>query len=399
MNHFRFIILGAGPAGLAFAHTLRTLGEESFLVLEKESQAGGLCRSIDLDGSPLDIGGGHFLDNKIPDALDLVFRFLPQRDWNEYNRISRINLHGMEIDYPLEANLWQLPVNSQADFLESIARAGCVTNKPIPDSFSEWIYWKLGTRIAEEYMLPYNRKLWSTDLNELGTYWLHKLPDVSFRETLLSCLQQKPGGSIPAHGKFLYPRHYGYGEVWRRMGAALGEKLLLDTPVRSINVTDMVVNGSFKADYIITTIPWTEWIACSNLPEPILQKIDSLRYSSIDLEYFNSNLPTDSHWIYEPDESKSYHRILCRHNFCSNSRGYWTETNSRRSSAAAGWRYHNEYAYPVNTIDKPAAIAEIIHWGEKSGVMGLGRWGRWEHMNSDVAVAEGIELAARMVKT
>ncbi len=46
-----------------------------------------------------------------------------------------------------------------------------------------WIRWKLGERIAEEYMLPYNRKIWSVDLDSLGTYWLYKLSDVSFRKT------------------------------------------------------------------------------------------------------------------------------------------------------------------------------------------------------------------------
>ena len=59
MKSFRYIILGAGPSGLAFAHTLRDCGETSFLVIEKEAVAGGLCRSEQVDGAPLDVGGGH----------------------------------------------------------------------------------------------------------------------------------------------------------------------------------------------------------------------------------------------------------------------------------------------------------------------------------------------------
>ena len=56
----RYLILGSGPAGLTFANKLLQAGEDSFLVLEREHTAGGLCRSVDVDGSPFDIGGGFF---------------------------------------------------------------------------------------------------------------------------------------------------------------------------------------------------------------------------------------------------------------------------------------------------------------------------------------------------
>ena len=36
MNRVKYLILGAGPAGLSLANKLKQLGEESFLVLEKE---------------------------------------------------------------------------------------------------------------------------------------------------------------------------------------------------------------------------------------------------------------------------------------------------------------------------------------------------------------------------
>ena len=44
----KFLILGAGPAGLTFANRLKQKGETDFLVLEKEERAGGLCRSIEV---------------------------------------------------------------------------------------------------------------------------------------------------------------------------------------------------------------------------------------------------------------------------------------------------------------------------------------------------------------
>ena len=69
MEKVKYLILGAGPAGLTFANRLKELSEDSFLVLEKEQEAGGLCRSVMVDGSPFDIGGGHFLDVRIPISM------------------------------------------------------------------------------------------------------------------------------------------------------------------------------------------------------------------------------------------------------------------------------------------------------------------------------------------
>lgn len=392
----KYLILGAGPSGLSFAHTLKSLGEESFIIIEKEPIAGGLCRSEEVDGGPVDIGGGHFLDMKRKEVLDILFQFMPLSEWQEHARVSKIKIRGREIDYPLEANLWQLPVADQIDFLESIAEAGCIRGLPVPESFEGWISWKLGDLIAKEYMVPYNRKIWSINLNELNISWLHKLPRVSFRETLQSCLTGRAFGSIPAHKTFLYPKHYGYGEVWRRMGEALGNRLVTSTPVTSIDIANRIVNSKYKAEKIISTIPWTEWPKIADVPESINAQIFKLWYVSIDIDYHTETLSNNAHWVYDPDESVPYHRILLRNNFGRGRRGQWTETNVKRSTVTRGWRYRNKYAYPLNTKKKPNAITEILSWANDNNIVGLGRWGTWEHINSDIAVSLGIAKAKQI---
>lgn len=394
----RFLILGAGPSGLTLAHTLLDQGipRKQIVVIEQESIGGGLCRSEIVDGSPLDIGGGHFLDVRRKEVLNFLFRFMPEEEWNTFERVSKIRLRGQEIDHPLEANLWQLAKADQVDYLESIARAGCVRGEPMPESFAAWITWKLGDRIAQEYMLPYNRKIWAMDPDELGTYWLYKLPDVSFRDTLRSCLEGRPYGALPAHGIFLYPKRHGYGEVWRRMGETLGDLLVTDCPVESIDLSTRTVNGHWQADCVITSIPWTLWPNFCEVPKEIQAEMARLHNVSIDIDYIPETLANPSHWIYEPDESIDHHRLLLRSNFCSNARGYWTETNTARSQPTNGWRHRNEFAYPVNTLGKPDAVRRILDWAAEHGIVGIGRWGTWEHMNSDVAVAEAIQAAGKL---
>jgi len=399
MAQVKYLILGAGPSGLALAHTLIDQGvtPDQLLVLEKESVAGGLCRSQNVDGAPLEIGGGHFLDIRRKEVLDLLFRFLPATEWSTYQRVAKINLRGQEIDHPLESNLWQLTTAQRVDYLISVARAGCVSGQPMPALFSDWVRWKLGDRLAEDYMLPYNRKIWSMDLDRLGTYWLYKLPDVSFRDILQSCLEGKPYGALPAHGTFLYPKRQGYGEVWRRMGEALGDRLVTNCPVTAIDLDSHTVNGRIRAGTIITTIPWTLWPQVAAVPSSIVGRIAELVHAGIDVDYHAESLSTRAHWIYEPREDLAHHRLLARHNFCSGAHGHWTETNVVRSGRAVGFRHRNEFAYPVNTCGKREAIADILSWARGHGVIGAGRWGTWEHLNSDVAVAEGIKLAKALV--
>ena len=392
---FKYIILGAGPSGLSVAHSIIDKGvpREQVLLIEKEPVAGGLCRSESVDGYPLDIGGGHFLDVRNKEVLAFLFRFMPENEWNSFERISKIRLRRQEIDHPLEANLWQLSKADQVDYLESIVQAGCVRGELMPEAFEDWIVWKLGERISKEYMLPYNRKIWSMDLNALGTYWLYKLPDVSFRDSLRSCLEGRPFGELPAHGIFLYPKHHGYGEIWRRMGNALGDSLVTRCPVEHIDLETRTVNGRWQAETIISTIPWTLWPNYSELPQRIVAEISRLKHASIDVDYCPETLNNPSHWIYEPEESVSYHRLLLRSNFVPGAHGYWTETNAQRSAGTSGIRFRNEFAYPINTQGKPKAIDQVLSWAHAHGIVGMGRWGRWEHMNSDIAVAEALQMA------
>lgn len=399
MNYYRYVILGAGPAGLSFAHTLLDRGETSFIVIEKESVPGGLCRSTVVDGAPIDIGGGHFLDVKNQDCLDFLFRFMPKDEWQEFNRISKIHLNDVYVDYPLEANIWQLPIDEQVNFLESIAQAGCVKGEPTPETFTNWICWKLGERIASNYMIPYNRKIWSTDFEMLGTYWLNKLPNVSFRDIVKSCLEKKAFGTIPAHKVFLYPKRHGFGEVWRRMGAALGDRLRLSCPVDCVDIANRSVNREFCGEVIVNTIPWSEWPNFAVLPDQVVKSIKKLKHISIDVDYYPDTISTDAHWIYEPSEALSYHRVLCRSNFCLQSNGYWTESNATRSCEQQGWRHTNNFAYPLNAIDKPKVIEQILCWAMSVGIVGLGRWGTWEHLNSDIAVLNSCQLAEELLQS
>lgn len=399
----KYLILGAGPAGLTVANRLKQKGITDFVVLEKEDTAGGLCRSVDIDGSPFDIGGGHFLDVRRPKVNEFLFGFMPEEEWDKYDRDSRIVVNDNMVNHPIEANIWQMKICDQVEYLKSIAVAGCNLGTEMPEAFVDWIYWKLGSKVAEDYMIPYNQKMFNKELNQLGTYWLEKLPNVSFEETLLSCLEKKAYGTQPGHAQFYYPKKYGYGELWLRMADAIKDNIEYGKAVKRIDFDNKVVTTSdgsrYQADTIITTIPWMEFEELVGMPDEIKGRISELKFSSIQTEYFAENLDTTCQWIYYPDPKLPYHRILVRHNFCPNSKGYWTETNSERIDMEGpndNYKYTNQYAYPLNTINKPAIMEELLSWSKEHNVIGLGRWGEHQHYNSDVTVDLAMKLADKL---
>lgn len=399
----KYLILGAGPAGLSFGNLLKNDGVTSFLVLEKEDIAGGLCRSEMVDEYPLDIGGGHFLDAGNERVNNFLFSYMPRTEWNLFERISLIYIYNMYISHPIEANVWQFPADIQKVYLESISQAGCNQGKEMPAKFVDWIFWKLGDKVAEDYMLPYNRKMFAEDLNSLGTYWLEKLPNVSFEETIRSCKEHKSYGKEPGHTQFYYPKKEGYGEVWKRMAENIDGHVIYQ---KNIDVMDLdkryVVSSdgeTYAADNIITTIPWKAFKLIKGMPVQTVNQIRRLKHSSIEVRYFVNDIKSNAHWIYYPDEYLPYHRCLLRKNFMPGGRGYWTETRKERVAPYEkrdGFRYMNEYAYPLNTLDKPQIMHALIHNAECKNVYPLGRWGEHMHYNSDVVVERAMELFERL---
>lgn len=207
-------------------------------------------------------------------------------------------------------------------------------------------------------MIPYNIKMFGEEVNQLGTYWLEKLPNVSFEETLLSCLNKQAYGTQPGHAKFYYPKKYGYEELWFRMAQKIESHVRYNISVQGIDYENRIVylsDGSvIKAEYIISTIPWDSVKEHIGMPNDLVKDIEKLKHTSVNITYFPENINTDAKWIYYPDINLPYHRILVRSNFCTNSKGYWTETNSERSRIEEGnLTFKNEYAYPLNTSEKP----------------------------------------------
>ena len=401
--NYDYIIIGAGMTGVTTARLLQQAGVERVLVLEAGPAIGGLCRTKTISGHVLDTGGGHFLCTKYPEVYDFVFDHLAKTEFNHFDRVSRIEIDGHEVDYPLESNICQLPPELCAEYLVSIAQNGEARGLPRPSNFEAWCRWKLGDRITEKYMLPYNRKIWGVSASEMDIDWLHKIPRLDVGQIARACLTRSADRSqMPSHAGFYYPKAGGFQRIFDAIAAPVKDALITGCPVTSIEkIGDtLVVNGQHRARAVINTAPWHALADSPIFNEEIRRAIAELRHNQIVVSLHEENYKTDAHWLYQPSEHLSHHRSFFINNFAPHSAacGLYRETNIKRWKAGGGELYAevNQHAYPIPTLGWAPAIDRVLRHCTPLGVHGLGRWGQWQYFNSDVCIYEAMSLVRKL---
>src|SRR4029079_10936362 len=158
MGHKRFIIIGAGPAGLTAAYELTRHGVAP-IVLEKDSIVGGIARTESYKGYHFDMGGHRFFTKS--DEVDRFWREVLADDFLERPRLSRIFYKGRFFNYPLK------PFNALKNLgiFESCAVGlSYVRWKLFPhkqeDTFEQWVTNRFGKRLFETFFKTYTEKVW-----------------------------------------------------------------------------------------------------------------------------------------------------------------------------------------------------------------------------------------------
>lgn len=404
---YDYIVLGAGITGLTLLTKLKEKGYENILGLEMEKEAGGLCRTFYVDGHVCDIGG-HFFQTKYKEVEDFIFSYFPKEKFYQINpRISKISLKGIDIDYPLEANIWQLPVKEQIDFLISIVRNGEALGKPEPKNYEEWIRWKLGDKICDEYLIPYNNKLWGVKSSDMDIDWLHKIPRIEVEEILKNSLEKTQDvEKYPAHIRPYYPLSGGYGRVIEAIAKDVNKYIQFNTSINKVvydeNGKTWIVNDEFCAKNIVTTIPWPDLFKAMGEPIEIKAYMDKIKYNKLVISLFETDVnPTPYHWRYRPELTQQHHREFFISNFVKDSKKYgtFTETNADRfdekNLTFKGknlFNYTTHAAYPLPLIGKTDAITNILNHFKSKKLFGVGRWGEHQHHNHDVCIKNAIDF-------
>ena len=130
----KYLILGAGITGLSFANFI----EKDYLIIEKEKEVGGFCRTIYENEYIWDYAGHffHFSDIKIK---KLFLDEMSEEELVFQRKNTKIFFKNLVIDYPFQKNIHQL---DKEEFIECLYDLFNKQEKDKYKNFLEMLYGK-----------------------------------------------------------------------------------------------------------------------------------------------------------------------------------------------------------------------------------------------------------------
>ncbi|MFN7974568.1 MAG: NAD(P)-binding protein [Acidobacteriota bacterium] len=418
------LVLGAGLAGLATGHVLARRGRP-FLIVERERELGGLCRSIVRDGFAFDLTG-HVLHMRTDRVRDLVRELLPDT-FARVARRARIASHGVLVPYPFQVNLAPLPVEVQKECLLGFFAARARREGPIDAtavSFEEWIRGTFGEGIARHFMIPYNAKMWGVPLSEMSAEWTSwSVPVPTLEEVVDGAL----GHSDKAFGynpEFLYPKTGGIEVLPRALARGLSvehdELCAVDLEAKLATFSS---GAQIAYARLVSTLPLPELLRRASGLDPAVAA-GGARLRHVSVIVFNLGVDragcSDAHWIYYADPEIPFYRVGFPSSFSAGVAPPGTSSMYVEISAAAvpadlgplrgavmgalervGLLRPRDrivceevvvipHGYVIYDVARREALPAIWRELARHDVYSTGRYGAWEYGSMETAIAQGL---------
>ena len=216
------LVLGGGPAGLTAGYLLSRLGRP-VVVLEADSQVGGLAKTVEVDGYRFDLGGHRFFTKSI--EVDMLWHEILGEEFLLRPRMSRIYWNKRYLDYPLRGPdvIRKLGPIELTRCMGSYAKAAMFPRKP-EESFEDWVSNRFGRRLFELFFKSYTEKLWGVSTTEIRAEWAaQRIKGLSFFSAAKAAFFGNRGNKVKSLiSEFNYPR-FGPGQMWEAMTSAIAE--------------------------------------------------------------------------------------------------------------------------------------------------------------------------------
>jgi len=422
------IILGGGLAGLSTGYHLRN---DKYLILEKENQVGGLCRSVNIKGYVFDYAP-HIFFTRNDYVMNLVTNLL-KNNLIKQIRKAYIYLKDTYVEYPFEVNLNGLP----EDVIKECINGVINRSKEKPRNFKEWIYTTFGEGIAKHYMIPYNEKIWKYDLSKMNIDWISdRVPSPSVEDMKKGAVGKLDKDFGP-NAVFFYPKFGGIGALAQSL-AQSQSTISLNSEVIEIkhkkNETEIVYTKNnemrkINSKYVISSIPLPTLIKMFNdVPEEVIKAAKSLVFNSLVCINIGIKRPkiSEKNWIYFPEKDLIFNRISFPMNFSE-----FTTPRNRSSILIEVTHRRNEidieeikekvidglitskiiresdkldvcdvsqfkYAYVIYDLNHKKNVRTIHEFLKDNSIIPIGRYGEWEYLNMDKAILSGKNTAIEL---
>ncbi len=321
------VVLGAGAAGLTAAWELVEQGRP-VMVVDREVDPGGLCRTHEKDGYRFDLGGHRFI-SRDPSLTNMVQDLLGP-DLLQATRQSMILLGGKRYRYPLE------PLNVLQNLDPRVGARGLVDyatqrlwgKKPTPgaeESFRTWTEARYGRTFYDLFFGPYTEKLWGIPAHRLSGDWAsQRISLLNLTDVMMRLARLRRSGTRTYARRYHYPRE-GIGQIFRAMATELssrGAQIRLNTTVtglevhggrvRRVNLEGPLGEYSVACDQVISTLPLPDLarMACPG-DDAVTGAADQLRFRAVrflDIMLDREDLSPNT-WMYVPDPRCVFTRI------------------------------------------------------------------------------------------
>lgn len=428
----KIVIIGAGLTGISAAYHLEKKDFHNFTIFEKESEVGGLCRSVQQDGFTFDYTG-HLLH-----ANDDYFRNLMQsifglENFNSIDRRSFIYSQDIFTRYPYQINLYGLPTSTIAECIEGFILRN--QSKNTPKTFLQWVESNFGAGFAKHFFMPYQEKIFAYDLTKLTASWTGRFVPKTSLEQIINGALHDTYEPVGYNAQFLYPKKGGIIAWVQKLADSVQKTVITNCCVESINTAEKIItftNGHHESyDHLISTMPLDHLLRClkGNKTTYLRQAADKLICNSVINFNIGVNRPdlSDKHWIYYPEKKYPFYRIGFPHNFaesmapagCSSLYGEFAHVgkspqwihDTLKTALAATKKILNIAPSDIATekiISVPHAYVIFDQWREKNvphiherlkelGIHSVGRYGQWKYSSMQEAVLDGKQVAEQLV--
>jgi protoporphyrinogen oxidase len=414
LTRTKYLVLGGGISGLAFAGRVR--GSE-LVLCEAEDELGGYCRTVKRAGFTWDYSG-HFFHFRHPDVERYLVERMGGAEILRITRRSSIRIGDVYVDFPFQKNIHQLP---RDQFLACLV--DLYFREPREEeSFYDMLVARFGRSIAEMFLIPYNEKLYATDLRRLD------------RDAMGRFFPHADLDEIMRH--FREPRDTGYNQTftYSRGGAfEYVRALASDVPTECISLGERIVEIDLSSrtarttrreiefEHLVSSCPFDRLLTLAGV------SFDRTLYEANEVEVFNLGFdrkgPDDAHWIYFPDRSLSFYRVGFYDNIFGDPRmSLYVEIGRARGTTprdhastlatvlrdlervgivnghelVASHHVVLDPAYVHITKAVSADVAAKRAWLDERGIHSIGRYGGWTYCSIEDNIVEAWALADRL---
>lgn len=418
------LILGGGISGIFTGNELMQRGIHDFLILEKDTCLGGLCRSFKIGDLYYDVGA-HALHKNAVESSEELRRVIDVNKLYCQKRNARVFIYNKLIPHPFQLHLYYAPFRIRLRCLIGYLSK----EKRKSNNLSDWLRSEFGDYVCECFLFPYNQKVWKMDLKNISVNWVSRVSSGSMK--FFKGLFFGGNQNYSSNEYVCYPQNGGFESLFSGMIHQLRGKFETGCEVVKINLDEKVVTtkegGVYHYESLVSTLPIDLFfrkltVAEENEMLGLVARLEKV--SACLVTFLAKKNRTKMQRVYISDKKYLAQRVIINSNSSAefklqNQSVFSLEISYKLKEELPSERHiidnckillkdlklietdddirdckvdYVEYMYPTQTLDSVNVVAKIKSYLENYDCFTIGRFGSWNYANVDGILDEVISL-------